>query len=86
MTSPKPGKADFSDVKGGASSTEETAKESAKAEEQSYTIEKGDTLWKISQRFLGDGAKWKLIHEANKDVIKNPDLIHPGQVIRIPKA
>lgn len=82
MTSPTPERADFSDVQGGASSTEETAR----IDEKMYTIEKGDTLWKIAQRFLGDGAKWKLIHAANADVIRNPDLIHPGQVIRIPNA
>lgn len=49
-----------------------------------YEIQKGDTLWAISQKFLGNGARYQEIFEANKEVIKNPDLIYPGQKIRIP--
>ncbi len=49
-----------------------------------YEIQKGDTLWAISQKFLGNGARYTEIFEANKEVIKNPDLIYPGQKIRIP--
>lgn len=49
-----------------------------------YTIVRGDTLSGISRRFLGSANRWHEIHEANKDVIKNPNLIYPGQVIRIP--
>jgi nucleoid-associated protein YgaU len=50
-----------------------------------YTVRSGDTLSKIAKDFYGDAAKWPKIFEANSDVIKNPDLIHPGQKIRIPK-
>lgn len=49
-----------------------------------YEIQKGDTLWAISQEFLGNGARYKEIFEANKEVIKDADLIYPGQKIRIP--
>ncbi len=49
-----------------------------------YVIEKGDTLWKISERFLGKGDRYPEIFEANREVIKDPDLIYPGQKIRIP--
>ncbi|MRX28428.1 peptidoglycan-binding protein LysM [Kangiella sp. HZ709] len=49
-----------------------------------YEIQKGDTLWAISQKFLGNGARYTEIFDANKEVIKNPDLIYPGQTIRIP--
>lgn len=49
-----------------------------------YEIQSGDTLWAISQKFLGNGARYNEIFEANKEVIKNPDLIYPGQKIRIP--
>ena len=50
-----------------------------------YTVVKGDSLSKISQKFYGDAKKWKVIYEANKSVIgSNPDLIHPGQVYVIP--
>lgn len=49
-----------------------------------YTIEKGDSLWKIASKFYGNGAKWNTLFEDNKEVIQNPDLIYPGQVIRVP--
>ena len=51
--------------------------------EASYTVKSGDTLSAIGQRH---GVHWREIHEANKDVIgDNPDKIHPGQTLRIPK-
>lgn len=49
-----------------------------------YTIEKGDSLWKIAQQHYGDGNKWQRLFEANREVIKDPDLIYPGQQIRVP--
>lgn len=51
---------------------------------QYYTIEKGDSLWKIAQEFYGNGNDYPKLFEANKEVIKDPDLIYPGQKIRIP--
>lgn len=50
-----------------------------------YTVKSGDSLWKIAQEFYGNGNKYQEIFEANKEVIKNPDLIYPGQTLRIPK-
>lgn len=50
-----------------------------------YTIEKGDTLWKIAEKAYGNGSKYQKIFEANREVIKDPDKIYPGQKIRIPK-
>jgi nucleoid-associated protein YgaU len=51
--------------------------------EQSYTVKSGDTLSKIGNYY---GVAWRDIHEANKDVIgSDPDKIHPGQTLRIPK-
>lgn len=49
-----------------------------------YTIESGDTLSGISKKFYNNAAKYTVIFEANKDVIKNPNLIYPGMVIQIP--
>ncbi len=49
-----------------------------------YEIQKGDTLWKIAKQHLGDGNRYPEIFEANREVIKDPDLIYPGQMIRIP--
>jgi nucleoid-associated protein YgaU len=49
-----------------------------------YTVEAGDSLWKISEKFYGDGNQWRRIYEANKSEIKDPDVIHPGQTFTIP--
>ena len=49
-----------------------------------YTVEKGDSLWKIAREELGDGNKWKEIYEANKDTVKDPGLIYVGQKLEIP--
>ncbi|MCU0620589.1 MAG: LysM peptidoglycan-binding domain-containing protein [Gemmatimonadales bacterium] len=72
---------DFSDVEGGSSSSETKPAEEAV---RTYEVQKGDSLWKIAKHAYGDGNKWKLIAEANKDVIPNPDLIKPGQVLTLP--
>ena len=69
---------DFSDVQGGSSST-------APADQQrTITVQPGDSLSKIAKREYGDADKWHAIYEANRDKIKNPDLIHPGQVLTLP--
>lgn len=49
-----------------------------------YVIEKGDTLSGIAKRYYGNAMEYPKIFEANREVIKNPDLIFPGQKIRIP--
>ena len=53
---------------------------------QYYEIKSGDTLSAIAKTFYGDANKYPAIFEANREVIKNADLIYPGQKIRIPKA
>ncbi len=55
-------------------------------DDEFYVIQKGDTLWKIAEKAYGNGAKYKAIVEANKEVIKHEDKIFPGQKIRIPKG
>ena len=56
----------------------------ASAPAGSYTVQKGDTLSKISKQFYGDANKYQKIFDANKDQLKDPDKIQPGQVLRIP--
>lgn len=76
---------DFSNVTGGGSSTAKPSQQPAPGPVKSYTVQKGDTLWKIAKQFYGKGSAWPRIHEANKDVIKNPDVIQPGWTLRIPE-
>jgi len=65
--------------------SDENVREEESYEPVFYTIKKGDTLWGIAQDFYKDGSKYPLIVEANIEVIKDPDLIYPGQAIRIPE-
>lgn len=50
----------------------------------SYTIQKDDTLQKISMKFYGTTRKWKMLYEENKNVLRSPDRIRPGKTIKIP--
>jgi nucleoid-associated protein YgaU len=67
---------DFSNVKSGSSST---------ASEKTYEVQSGDSLSKIAKREYGDANLWPRIYEANKDILKDPDKIFPGQTLRIPE-
>ena len=49
-----------------------------------YTIEKGDSLSQIAEAHYGDADRWRALFEANREIIEDPDLIYPGQRIRIP--
>ena len=76
-TAPPAPKADFSNVQSGVETTAPTAP-------QTYTVNKGDTLSKIAKEFYGSANRWHEIYDANRDQISNPDLIKPGQVLKIP--
>ncbi len=54
-------------------------------ESQYHTVESGDSLSKIAQRYYGDMMKYPSIFEANKPMLSDPEKIYPGQVLRIPK-
>ena len=58
-------------------------KEEKEVKVEIYEIKSGDTLWAIAKKLYGDGNKYKKIFEDNKEVIKDPDKIYPGQKIRI---
>lgn len=51
-----------------------------------YTVKKGDTLSKIAKEHYRDANKYMTIFEANKPMLKDPDKIYPGQVLRIPQS
>ena len=64
----------------------QTAAGGAGTEPVLYTVVRGDTLSAIAQKTLGSAGKYPVIFEANKPMLKDPDLIYPGQVLRIPQA
>lgn len=56
----------------------------APAPPQTYTVVKGDCLWKIAKKVLGDENRWQEIYNRNRNQISNPNLIQPGQVLALP--
>jgi nucleoid-associated protein YgaU len=60
------------------------AAEPPPAAAETYTVQSGDSLWKIAQHVYGNGAKYTAIFEANRDLLDNPDKIRPGQVLKLP--
>lgn len=73
--------------KASAEPKRETNNSPAPATSQTYTVVKGDCLWKIAKKFYGNGSKYTVIYNANRGVIGgNPNLIYPGQVLTIPPA
>ena len=65
---------DFSNVQSGGSSTATKI----------YVVKSGDSLSKIAKAEYGDAQAWKAIYEANRDILKDPDKIFPGQKLKIP--
>lgn len=62
----------------------EVAEAEAAVEGRTYTVQSGDTLWKISEAMYGSGNKYMKIFEANTDLLEDPDKIRPGQKLVIP--
>ena len=72
-------------VEGVESVEEEILVETVEPEAEFYTVQKGDNLSKISKMHYGDPNKYMAIFEANKPMLKHPDKIYPGQMLRIPR-
>ncbi len=81
-------KADFGNVRSGGSTTAPAAPQptGTTGSGRTYVVVKGDSLSKIAKQEYGDANKWRTIYEANKDLINDPDLIYPGQALKIPGA
>ena len=71
-------------VRNVASVNDQMTVEQSAPEAQYYTVVKGDNLSKISKQYYGDPNRYTKIFEANQPMLKSPDLIYPGQVLRIP--
>lgn len=65
---------------------EPQAAEAAETPMETYTVKPGDSLWKIAEARYGNGNKYHAIFDANRDILDNPDLIKPGQVLKLPEA
>ena len=63
---------------------EEHVESAVKVSQKEYIIQKNDSLWKIAEKELGSGHRWKYLYELNKDRIKNPNKLKAGQKIIIP--
>jgi nucleoid-associated protein YgaU len=50
-----------------------------------HQVRRGDTLWRIAEQWTGDGSLWPALYRANRDQIRNPALLHPGQRLSIPE-
>jgi nucleoid-associated protein YgaU len=53
--------------------------------DDSVIVQPGNSLWRIARRTYGNGVQFTVIYEANKDNIRNPDMIYPGQIFNLPK-
>lgn len=63
---------------------QEKVESQVKVSEKEYIVQKDDSLWKIAHKHLGSGHRWKYLYELNKDRIKDPNKLKPGQKIVIP--
>ena len=64
--------------------TEETAKPAPIELPCSHTVKTNDSLWRLAAHYYGRGSQWKVIYEANRNLIKNPNRLEPGTVLNIP--
>ena len=85
----KPAGAVAGNVSAGTETAEVETNDNGEMEYLLYTVvyrkTKRDCLWRIADRFYKDPLKWKLIYKANRDRIRNPHLIYPGWVLKVPK-
>ena len=79
---PEPPASQVAGVEAGKGATPGQASQTTSA--ATYVIRRGDTLWAIAKRYLGSGLRYTKIFEDNRQVINNPNLIHPKQQVTVP--
>lgn len=74
-----------SNSSGGTATINQSNRDSSQAPRTStYTVKRGDCLWNIAKKYLGSGSRYTEIYNLNRDKIKTPSLIYPGQVLILP--
>ena len=71
-------------VTGGPAASGASASAPASPSSKTYTVKAGDTLSRIAKEHLGNASEYMKIFNLNKDQLSNPDLIQPGQILRLP--
>jgi nucleoid-associated protein YgaU len=72
------------ETKGTVAAARETASDSALRSKDVYTVQRGDTLWAIAKRYFGSGLRYPTIFQDNREIINDPNLIHPQQEVKVP--
>ena len=81
---PKPPEVAAAETKGAVAAAKETASGSALRTKDVYTVQRGDTLWAIAKRYFGSGVRYPTIFQDNREIISDPNLIHPQQEVKVP--
>ncbi len=81
---PKPPEVAATQTKGTVPTAKEAASETALRTKDIYTVRRGDTLWAIAKRYFGSGLRYPTIFQDNREIIDDPDLIHPQQQVKVP--
>ncbi len=82
LTIPPAGESEVASAAAGRPALSSTA--SASASKRTYTVQKGDTLYRIAEKFYGDGSRWKDIQQANSAQVPEARRLRPGMVLAIP--
>lgn len=79
-------RADFGNVDSGVRSSEQAIEGGGGGSQgvRTHTVVRGDTLSGIAKQYYGKAGSWPILFDANRDKLDNPDLIHPGQVLKVP--
>ena len=81
---PKPPEVAAAETKGTVAAAREAASDSALRSKDVYTVQRGDTLWAIAKRYFGSGLRYPTIFQDNREILNDPNLIHPKQEVKVP--